>query len=96
MLTFMQHTQKRHPSTHLTHADDATNFWDFASQNPESAHQFLILFGDRGIPDGYRKMHGYHGHTHKLQNKDGGKFFSTTTSITYTDFKKIGFIVNCT
>jgi len=65
------HTQKRHPSTHLTHADDATNFWDFASQNPESAHQFLILFGDRGIPDGYRKMHGYHGHTHKLQNKDG-------------------------
>ncbi|RYN99352.1 Catalase [Alternaria tenuissima] len=65
------HTQKRHPSTHLTHADDATNFWDFASQNPESAHQFLILFGDRGIPDGYRKMHGYHGHTHKLQSKDG-------------------------
>jgi catalase len=31
----------------------------------------MILFGDRGIPDGYRKMHGYHGHTHKLQNKDG-------------------------
>jgi len=65
------HTQKRHPATHLTHADDATNFWDFASQNPESAHQFMILFGDRGIPDGYRKMHGYHGHTHKLQNKNG-------------------------
>jgi len=65
------HTQKRDPATHLTHADDATAFWDFASQNPESAHQFMILFGDRGIPDGYRKMHGYHGHTHKLQNKNG-------------------------
>jgi catalase len=65
------HTQKRNPATHLTHADDATSFWDYASQNPESVHQFMILFGDRGIPDGYRKMHGYIGHTHKLQNKNG-------------------------
>lgn len=65
------HTQKRHPATHLTHADDSTVFWDYASQNPESVHQFMILFGDRGIPDGYRKMHGYHGHTHKLVNKNG-------------------------
>ncbi|OAL51850.1 peroxisomal catalase-like protein [Pyrenochaeta sp. DS3sAY3a] len=65
------HTQKRHPATHLTHADDSTLFWDYASQNPESVHQFMILFGDRGIPDGYRKMHGYHGHTHKLINKNG-------------------------
>lgn len=48
--------------------DDSTNFWNYASQNPESVHQFLILFGDRGIPDGYRKMHGYIGHTHKLVN----------------------------
>ncbi|KAH7378253.1 peroxisomal catalase-like protein [Pyrenochaeta sp. MPI-SDFR-AT-0127] len=64
-------TQKRHPATHLTHADDSTFFWDYASQNPESIHQFMILFGDRGIPDGYRKMHGYHGHTHKLVNKNG-------------------------
>jgi catalase len=31
----------------------------------------MILFGDRGIPDGYRKMHGYIGHTHKLVNKNG-------------------------
>ena len=31
----------------------------------------MILFGDRGIPDGYRKMHGYSGHTHKLVKKDG-------------------------
>lgn len=27
--------------------------------------------GDRGIPDGYRKMHGYFGHTLKLVNKAG-------------------------
>ncbi|KAF2818349.1 CAT1 catalase [Ophiobolus disseminans] len=65
------HTQKRHPATHLTHVDDSTNFWDYASQNPESVHQFMVLFGDRGIPKGYRKMHGYIGHTHKLVNKNG-------------------------
>ena len=65
------HTQKRDPSTHLTHADDSTMFWDYLSQNPESVHQVMILMGDRGIPDGYRFMHGYTGHTLKLVNKDG-------------------------
>lgn len=65
------HTQKRDPSTHLTHADDSTLFWDYLSQNPESVHQVMILMGDRGIPDGYRFMHGYSGHTFKLVNKEG-------------------------
>lgn len=65
------HTQKRDPSTHLTHADDSTMFWDYLSQNPESVHQVMILMGDRGIPDGYRFMHGYSGHTFKLVNKAG-------------------------
>ncbi|KAI1499022.1 catalase-like domain-containing protein [Biscogniauxia marginata] len=65
------HTQKRDPSTHLTHADDSTMFWDYLSQNPESIHQVMILFGDRGIPDGYRFMHGYSGHSFKLVNKQG-------------------------
>lgn len=46
-------------------------FWDYLSQNPESLHQVMILFGDRGVPDGYRKMHGYSGHTFKMVNKDG-------------------------
>lgn len=31
----------------------------------------MILMGDRGIPDGYRFMHGYLGHTVKLVNKKG-------------------------
>lgn len=65
------HTQKRDPSTHLTHADDSTMFWDYLCNNPESIHQVMILMGDRGIPDGYRFMHGYAGHTMKLVNKDG-------------------------
>nr|POF22358.1 peroxisomal catalase [Quercus suber] len=65
------HTQKRDPATHMTHADDSTMFWDYLSQNPESIHQVMILMGDRGIPDGWRKMHGYTGHTMKLVNKNG-------------------------
>lgn len=65
------HTQKRDPQTHLTGADDSTRFWDYLSQNPESIHQVMILMGDRGIPDGYRFMHGYAGHTMKLVNKEG-------------------------
>jgi catalase len=65
------HTQKRDPQTHLTHADDSTMFWDYLSQNPESIHQVMILMGDRGIPDGYRFMHGYYGHSIKLVNKNG-------------------------
>lgn len=65
------HTQKRDPSTHLTHADDSTMFWDYLSQNPESIHQVMILMGDRGIPDGYRFMHGYSGHSLKFINKAG-------------------------
>lgn len=31
----------------------------------------MILFSDRGTPDGYRFMHGYSGHTFKWINKDG-------------------------
>ena len=65
------HTQKRHPATHLSGADDSTMFWDYLSQNPESIHQVMILMGDRGIPDGWRFMHGYSGHTLKFVNKAG-------------------------
>ncbi|KAK6500516.1 catalase A, variant 2 [Arthrobotrys musiformis] len=65
------HTQKRHPATHLGGGDDSTMFWDYLSQNPEAVHQVMVLFGDRGIPDGYRHMNGYSGHTLKLINKKG-------------------------
>jgi catalase len=65
------HTQKRDPATNLNHAEDSTMFWDYFSQNPESVHQVMILMGDRGIPDGYRFMHGFSGHSFKLVNKKG-------------------------
>jgi catalase len=43
------HTQKRHPTTNLK---DPNMIWDFASLRPESLHQFMFLFSDRGTPDG--------------------------------------------
>jgi len=46
-------------------------FWDFLSLRPESTHQVLFLFSDRGIPDGYRHMNGYGSHTYKLVNSNG-------------------------
>ncbi|KAJ3996257.1 catalase [Lentinula boryana] len=62
------HTQKRDPQTHLK---DADMFWDYLSQNPESIHQIMILFSDRGTPDGFHNMHGYSGHTFKWFKADG-------------------------
>ncbi|XP_017787727.1 PREDICTED: catalase isoform X2 [Habropoda laboriosa] len=61
------HTQKRNPVTHLK---DADMFWDFISLRPETTHQVMFLFGDRGIPDGHRHMNGYGSHTFKLVNAD--------------------------
>ena len=46
-------------------------FWDYLSQSPEAVHQVIYLFGDRGIPDGWRKINAYLGHTVKLVNKNG-------------------------
>ncbi|THG95993.1 hypothetical protein EW026_g5753, partial [Hermanssonia centrifuga] len=62
------HTQKRDPQTHLK---DADMFWDYLSLNPESVHQVMILFSDRGTPDGYHHMHGYSGHTFKFVDSEG-------------------------
>jgi len=57
------HTQKRDPKTNLK---SPTMMWDYWSLNPESLHQVMILFSDRGTPDGYRKMNGYGSHTFSM------------------------------
>lgn len=62
------HTQKRHPQTNLKNAQ---MMWDFWSHSPEALHQVTILFSDRGIPDGYRHMHGFGSHTYSLVNAQG-------------------------
>jgi catalase len=62
------HTQKRLPQSNLK---SAQMMWDFWSHSPESLHQVTILFSDRGIPDGYRHMHGFGSHTYSLVNAQG-------------------------
>lgn len=64
------HTQKRDPKTNLK---SPTMMWDYWSLNPESLHQVVILFSDRGTPDGYRKMNGYGSHTFSMINSENEK-----------------------
>ena len=62
------HTQKRLPQSNLK---SPQMMWDFWSHSPEALHQVTILFSDRGIPDGYRHMHGFGSHTYSLINAQG-------------------------
>ena len=62
------HSQKRDPYTNVQEPD---NVWDFFSLSPETTHQFVWLFGDRGIPASYRNMDGFGSHTFQWQNARG-------------------------
>ncbi|SCW02965.1 LAFE_0F18184g1_1 [Lachancea fermentati] len=66
---FLVHTQKsRDPQTNLK---DVNMYWDFLCNNPESVHNIMFVFSDRGTPFSYRHMHGYSAHTYKWINKEG-------------------------
>ncbi|QPG73714.1 Peroxisomal catalase [Brettanomyces nanus] len=62
------HTQKRNPQTNLK---DANMFWDYLTANPESLHQVMYLFSNRGTPANLRAMNGYSGHSYKWYNSKG-------------------------
>ncbi|AEI37252.1 catalase [Zymomonas mobilis] len=62
------HTQKRDPQTNLK---DPKMMWDFFSQSPESLHQVMILFSDRGTPFSHRFMHGFSSHAYSMINAAG-------------------------
>jgi len=66
------HSQKRNPQSFLK---DANAYWDFAIQVPESIHQFMFNFSDRGIPATYRHMNGYSSNTYKWVNAAGEGFW---------------------
>ncbi|NUN04738.1 MAG: catalase [Bdellovibrio sp.] len=59
------HSQKRDPRTGYK---NPFRMWDYWAQAPEALHQITLLFGDRGIPDGYRHMHGFGSHTFSFIN----------------------------
>ena len=58
-------TQKRHPVSNLR---SPTAMWDFWSLSPESLHQVTTLFSDRGLPQGFRHVHGFGSHTYSFLN----------------------------
>jgi len=61
----LNHAVKRDPKTNMR---SAQNNWDFWTMLPEALHQVTIVMSDRGIPDGYRHMHGFGSHTYSLYN----------------------------
>lgn len=61
----LNHAVKRDPKTNMRCAQ---NNWDYWTMLPESLHQITIVMSDRGIPDGYRHMHGFGSHTYSLIN----------------------------
>lgn len=65
-------------------------FWDFITLRPESTHQVMFLFSDRGIPDGYRHMNGYGSHTFKLVNAKNESFWC---KFHYKVSKHTGFVL---
>ncbi len=62
------HSQKKRPQTNLK---DMNAAWDFWSLTPESMHQVMILFSDRGVPATFRNMNGYGSHTYMWYNAEG-------------------------
>ncbi len=58
---------KRDPKTNMR---SAQNNWDFWTMLPEALHQVTIVMSDRGIPDGYRHMHGFGSHTFSMLNEN--------------------------
>ena len=77
---------KRDPRTNMRSAE---NNWDFWTNLPESLHQVTIVMSDRGIPDGYRHMHGFGSHTYSLINAEGERFWVKFHHITQQGIKNL-------
>jgi catalase len=66
------HSQKYDPFTNRQEPD---NVWDFFAHTPEATHQFVWLFGDRGIPASLRHTDGFGSHTFQWVNAAGERFW---------------------
>ncbi|MCL1913724.1 MAG: catalase [Eubacteriaceae bacterium] len=62
----LNHAIKRDPKTNMR---SPQNNWDFWTMLPEALHQVTIVMSDRGIPDGFRHMHGFGSHTFSFFNE---------------------------
>ena len=63
--TDLNHAIKRDPRSNLR---SAQSNWDYWTLLPEALHQVTIVMSDRGLPDGFRHMHGFGSHTFSFIN----------------------------
>ncbi|MFY3791260.1 catalase [Ureibacillus sp. MALMAid1270] len=68
----LNHVVKRDPKTNM---HNANSNWDFWTSLPEALHQVTIVMSDRGIPAGYRNMHGFGSHTYSMINEAGERVY---------------------
>ncbi|KAH9998040.1 catalase [Xylariaceae sp. FL0662B] len=61
-------SHKRDPRTERASED---TFWDFHTNNQESIHALMCVFGDRGLPSSLRHVNAYSGNTYKFTKADG-------------------------
>lgn len=61
----LNHAVKRDPKTNMR---SPQNKWDFFTSLPEALHQVTIDMSDRGMPAGYRFMHGFSSHAYSFIN----------------------------
>jgi catalase len=66
----LNHVVKRDPRTGLR---SAQNNWDFWSLLPEALHQVTIVMSDRGVPKGFRNMHGFGSHTYSMIDENNNR-----------------------
>jgi len=68
----LNHAIKRDPRTGMR---SANSNWDFWTSLPEALHQVTIVMTDRGIPRGFRHMHGFGSHTYSFINSDNVRYW---------------------
>jgi catalase len=64
----LNHAIKRDPRTNMR---SPQSNWDYWTLMPEALHQVTITMSDRGLPDGYRHMHGFGSHTFSFIDQTG-------------------------
>ncbi|MCW2254194.1 catalase [Providencia alcalifaciens] len=68
----LNHVVKRCPYSNMR---SMAYKWDFFSHLPESLHQLTIDVSDRGLPRGYRFIHGFGSHTYSFISHDNERFW---------------------
>ncbi|KAJ2904288.1 hypothetical protein MKZ38_008347 [Zalerion maritima] len=70
------HATKKNPRTNLP---DANMFWDFFTNNPESAHFLSMLFTDRATPKAYQNSDIWSINTYRFTKNDGSFVYCRIT-----------------